>query len=265
MIISITNQKGGVGKTTLSINLSYALASLGYRVLVIDMDPQGNCTDGLGIDTNTLEKTIYDVLIDEEPLANVVVPHAQDGLFVVPANMALFGAEAELSTEISRPFKLRQAVKSESYKYDFIFIDCPPNLGVLTVNAIMASTDILVPIEPNSYALKGMSVLMNTLLIVQNDMEHYPNFLGVAVNMYEKSNELHETIVRNIDEFFPNGKVFNSKINREAIIAEAEINGQSIVEYRPDHNAAQLFIQLAKEIQAKNNERAEKRKAKAAG
>jgi chromosome partitioning protein len=257
MIIAITNQKGGVGKTTTAINLSSSLASLGNRVLIIDLDPQGNSSDGLGIETNKLDNTIYDVLINDIPVSDTVIPHQTKNLFVVPANISLSGAEAELSSDMSRPFRLRKALKSETSKYDYILIDCPPSLGILTVNAILASTDLLVPIEPSSYALKGMSMLMSTILKIKEDLEHYSYFLGVVINMYNPQMQLHSSIVETITEYFTARKIFKTLIHRNPSIPEAEIHGQSVLQYAPNSEAASMFLNLAKEINEKNNERRE--------
>jgi len=256
MIIAITNQKGGVGKTTLAINLSSSLATLGYQGLTVDMDPQGNSSDGLGIDTNRLENNIYDVLINEVPISDTVIPNQLNNLFVVPANISLSGAEAELSSDISRPFKLRKAIKPEISKYDYIIIDCPPSLGILTVNALLASTHLLVPIEPNSYALKGMSMLMSTILKIKEDLEHHAHFLGVVINMYDPHLDLHAAIVDHINEYFTPRKIFKTKILRCPRIPEAEINGKSVIQYDKEDIAAKLFLDLAKEITDRHHGRA---------
>jgi len=249
MVIAVTNQKGGVGKTTIAINLSASLASLGYRVLTIDMDPQGNSSDGLGIDTNKIENsTVYDVLINEIPLSDIVIPNQIKNLFIAPANISLSGAETELASDISRPFKLRKAIRSQISKYDYIVIDCPPSLGILTVNAIVASTDLLVPIEPNSYALKGMSMLMSTILKIKEDLEHYSFFLGVVINMFDSNITLHSSIVEAVTEYFTSRKVFKTRIYRDSKIPEAEIQGQSILQYAPESPASGMFIDLAKEV-----------------
>ncbi|RKY28303.1 MAG: ParA family protein [Candidatus Omnitrophota bacterium] len=253
MVIAITNQKGGVGKTTIAINLSASLAILGYRVLTVDIDPQGNSSDGLGVNTNKLENTIYDVLINEVALTEIVLPTQIKNLFIAPANISLSGAETELSSDISRPFKLRKALKPEIPKYDYIIIDCPPSLGILTVNAIVASTDLLVPIEPNSYALKGMSMLMSTILKIKEDLEHYSYFLGVVVNMFQENLDLHSSILEAIIEYFTSRKVFNTKIPRDPKIPEAEIQGKSLLEYEPNSDTAHKFIELAKEIRDKKH------------
>ncbi len=241
MVIAITNQKGGVGKTTIAINLSASLAILGYRVLTVDIDPQGNSSDGLGVNTNKLENTIYDVLINEVALTEIVLPTQIKNLFIAPANISLSGAETELSSDISRPFKLRKALKPEIPKYDYIIIDCPPSLGILTVNAIVASTDLLVPIEPNSYALKGMSMLMSTILKIKEDLEHYSYFLGVVVNMFQENLDLHSSILEAIIEYFTSRKVFNTKIPRDPKIPEAEIQGKSLLEYEPNSDTCLLY------------------------
>jgi len=254
MVIAVTNQKGGVGKTTIAINLSASLAFLGYRVLTIDMDPQGNSSDGLGIDTNRIENaTIYDVLINETPLSDIVIPNQIRNLFIAPANISLSGAETELASDISRPFKLRKAIRSQTPKYDYIIIDCPPSLGILTVNAIVASTDLLVPIEPNSYALKGMSMLMSTILKIKEDLEHYSFFLGVVINMFDSNITLHSSIVEAVTEYFTPRKVFKTKIYRSSKIPEAEIQGQSILQYDPENPASEMFINLAKEVVSKKH------------
>lgn len=254
MIIAVTNQKGGVGKTTTTINLSASLAVLGYRVLVIDLDPQGNSSDGLGIDTNKLDNTIYDALVNDIPLSDIIIPNQLRNLFIAPANISLSGAETELASDISRPFKLRKSLRPEISKYDYIIIDCPPSLGILTVNAIVASSDLIVPIEPSSYALKGMSMLMSTILKIKDDLEHYVRFMGVVINMYDESIALHTSITETIIEYFTARKVFNSRIYRNPKIPEAEIHGQSIQQYAPDHPAAQMFMSLAKEVDKKANE-----------
>jgi chromosome partitioning protein len=253
MIIAVTNQKGGVGKTTTTINLSASLAVLGFRVLVVDLDPQGNSSDGLGIDTNKLDNTIYDALVNETPLSDIIIPNQLKNLFVVPANISLSGAETELASDISRPFKLRKSLRSEVSKYDYIIIDCPPSLGILTVNAIVASTDLIVPIEPSGYALKGMSMLMSTILKVKEDLEHYVRFMGVVINMYDPKIELHASITQAIMEYFTARKVFNTRIHRDPQIPEAEIHGQSIQQYAPEDQAAQMFMSLAKEVDNKSN------------
>jgi chromosome partitioning protein len=253
MVIAVTNQKGGVGKTTIAINLSASLALLGYRVLVIDMDPQGNSSDGMGIATNKLDTTIYDVLINDISLGEVIIPNQLKNLFVAPANISLSGAETELASDISRPFKLRKALKPELSKYDYIIIDCPPSLGILTINAIIASTDLLVPIEPNSYALKGMSMLMSTILKIKEDLEYYSYFLGVVINMFNPDMPLHSSIIEAITEYFTARKIFTTIIHRNPKISEAEIHGQSILQYAPDDPSSEMFMNLAKEIVAKKH------------
>ncbi len=255
MVIAVTNQKGGVGKTTTAINLSASLALLDYRVLVIDMDPQGNSSDGLGINTNKLDNTVYDALINETPLSDIVIPNALRNLFVAPTNITLSGAETELASDISRPFKLRKAIKPELGKYDFIIIDCPPSLSILTVNAIVASSDLLVPIEPSSYALKGMSMLMSTILKTREDLEHYARFLGVVVNMFDPGLPLHTSIVEAVKEYFTPRKVFKTTIPRSPRIPEAELHGQCIHQYAPEDIGARQFNALAQEIIEKTHER----------
>jgi chromosome partitioning protein len=255
MIIAVTNQKGGVGKTTITINLAASLALLGNRVLTIDMDPQGNSSDGMGIDTNKLDSTIYDTLVNDVPLCDIIIPNQLKNLFIAPANISLSGAETELASDIARPFKLRKALRPELSKYDYIIIDCPPSLGILTVNAIVASTDLLVPIEPNSYALKGMSMLMSTILKIKEDLEHYTYFLGVVINRYDPSIILHTSITQAVIEYFTPRKVFATKILSNPAIPEAEIHGETIQQYAPQNGAAAMFMELAQEVAQKNNGR----------
>ncbi len=255
MVIAITNQKGGVGKTTTAINLSASLALLDYRVLVVDMDPQGNSSDGLGINTNKLDNTVYDALVNETPLSDIIIPLQTKNLFVAPTNITLSGAETELASDISRPFKLRKAIKPELAKYDFIIVDCPPSLSILTVNAIVASTDLLVPIEPNGYALKGMSMLMSTILKVREDLEHYARFLGVVVNMFDQTLPLHVSILEAIREYFTPRKVFRTTIPRSPRIPEAEIHGQPVHQYAPEDIGARQFSALAQELIEKTHDR----------
>ncbi|TGE34023.1 ParA family protein [Desulfosporosinus sp. Sb-LF] len=246
-VIAVANQKGGVAKTTTAINLSACLAELGKRVLLVDLDPQGNATSGLGVAKHKLTRCIYDVLINDVPLELVLQKTDQKNLKVVPARIQLAGAEIELVAQISREGKLRSALESISDKFDFIFIDCPPSLGLLTLNALTAATDVLIPIQCEYYALEGLTLLMSTLERVRKHLNPNLNVLGALLTMFDARTNLAIQVVDEVKKFFPQ-KVFRTIISRNVRLSEAPSHGKPINSYDSRSRGAEVYRELAKEV-----------------
>ncbi|HET7460339.1 MAG TPA: AAA family ATPase [Longimicrobium sp.] len=254
-IIAIANQKGGVGKTTTAINLGACLAVAEKRTLVIDTDPQGNATSGLGIDKDELEKSIYDVLIEEAPIEGVVVHKVHfPYLDVVPATRDLVGAEVELVNRRGRETILRRAIDAVRDQYDFILIDCPPSLGLLTLNTLAASDSVLIPIQCEFYALEGLSQLLNTVTIVQKNLNPALQIEGVLLTMYDGRLNLSRQVADEAKEYF-GPKVYKTTIPRNVRIAEAPSFGKPIVLYDILSVGAKSYLSLAKEVIAKKRTR----------
>ncbi len=246
-IIAIANQKGGVAKTTTAINLSASLAALEKRVLVVDTDPQGNTTSGLGINTLNEGRCIYDCLINELPLQNVIQATQMDTLFVVPATIQLAGAEVELVSTISREYKLKRALQLIEDEYDYIIIDCPPSLGLLTLNAMTAAHGILIPIQCEYYALEGLSQLMNTITLVRKHLNKELEIFGAVLTMFDARTNLSIEVVDEVKTFFKE-KVFRSIIPRNVRLSEAPSYGLPINLYDPKSKGAEHYLELAKEV-----------------
>jgi chromosome partitioning protein len=246
-VIAIANQKGGVAKTTTAINLSACLAELDKRVLLIDLDPQGNATSGLGIAKHKLTRCIYDVLINDVPLNEVILKTDQNNLKVVPARIELAGAEIELVAQLSREGKLKNALESVKTDYDFIFIDCPPSLGVLTLNALTAATDVLIPIQCEYYALEGLTLLMNTIERVRKYLNPNLNIIGALMTMFDARTNLAIQVVDEVKKYFPK-KVFRTIISRNVRLSEAPSHGKAINTYDTRSRGAEVYRELAKEI-----------------
>ncbi|MGI6119624.1 MAG: ParA family protein [Desulfosporosinus sp.] len=246
-VIAVANQKGGVAKTTTAINLSACLAELEKRVLLIDLDPQGNATSGLGIEKHSLTRCIYDVLINDVSLEQEIYQTEQKNLSIVPARIELAGAEIELVALPSREFKLKNALHAIMNNYDFIFIDCPPSLGVLTINALTAATDVLIPIQCEYYALEGLTLLMNTLERVRNYLNPNLNLIGVLMTMFDARTNLAIQVVDEVKEYFPQ-KVFKSIISRNVRLSEAPSHGKAINRYDSRCRGAEVYRELAKEV-----------------
>lgn len=250
-IIAIANQKGGVGKTTTAINLGACLAVAEKRTLVIDTDPQGNATSGLGIDKDEVEKSIYDVLIEEGPLEDVIIRQVHfPYLDVVPATRDLVGAEVELVNRRNREIILRRAIDAVRDRYDFILIDCPPSLGLLTLNTLAASDSVLIPIQCEFYALEGLSQLLNTVTIVQKNLNPALQIEGVLLTMYDGRLNLSRQVADEAKEYF-GPKVYKTTIPRNVRIAEAPSFGKPIVLYDILSVGAKSYLSLAKEVIAK--------------
>jgi len=246
-IISVANQKGGVGKTTTAVNLSACLAAKGKRVLMIDLDPQGNATSGLGIDKQSVKISTYDLLINEAPINECLVKTEIEGLLVCPCNMRLAGAEVELVNLISRETRLKEAIIGIKKDYDYILIDCPPSLGLLTVNSLTASDTVLVPIQCEYYALEGLGQLMNTIKLIQKHLNRELEVEGVVLTMFDTRTNLSVQIVDEVRKHF-NNKVYGTIIPRNVKLSEAPSFGKPIIIYDPKSKGAESYMDLADEV-----------------
>ncbi|WP_251441737.1 ParA family protein [Veillonella intestinalis] len=246
-IIAITNQKGGVGKTTTSVNLSACIAKLGKKVLLIDMDPQGNASSGLGIDKDNLDTCIYDVLINGMAVGEVVVPTAIKKLKIAPASIDLAGAGVELVGLPKREYILKKALKSIKDDYDYIFIDCPPSLDLLTLNALVAANGVLIPIQSEFYALEGVSQLMNTINLVKKSLNEKLDVEGVLLTMFDGRTNLSIQVADEVKKYFTT-KVYKTIIPRNVRLSEAPSYGEPIIIYDPKSKGAEVYMKLAKEV-----------------
>ena len=245
--VAIANQKGGVGKTTTSVNLSACLAYLGKKVLLIDIDPQGNATSGIGINKGEVQSCIYDVLIDDEDIYSVVQQSKVENLSVVPATISLAGAEIELVSTISREVRLKHALQDIKEEYDYIIIDCPPSLGLLTINALTASDAIIIPVQCEYYALEGLSQLLSTIRLVQKHLNQELTIDGVLLTMLDARTNLGLQVIEEVKKYFQD-KVYKSIIPRNVRISEAPSHGEPIIIYDPKSRGAEVYIELAREV-----------------
>jgi len=246
-IIAITNQKGGVGKTTTAINLGAALAVSDVKVLLIDADPQGNSTSGLGVQKTPGLATIYDVLVDGKDMAQAICPTSMEGLEILPADKNLIGVNLQLVNEEARESILRQRLQTIRDKYDFILIDCPPALDLLTLNALIAADSVLIPIQCEFFALEGVSELMDTIERIRESFSHPLKTEGILLTMYDDRTNLTRQVAADLREFFGED-VFKTVIPRNIRLAEAPSHGKSILAYDPGSRGAEAYIQLAKEV-----------------
>lgn len=246
-VIAIANQKGGVGKTTTAVNLSSCLAFKGKNVLIIDNDPQGNTTSGLGVDKKTVKRSIYDVLINDEDIENTLIKTSIEKLKLCASNIELAGAEVELVTVMSRENRMKQALSSIRNKFDYIIIDCPPSLGLLTINSLTAADTILVPIQCEYYALEGLSQLMNTVKLVQKHLNPSLDVEGVVLTMFDARTNLSIQVVDEVKKHFRN-KVYRTVIPRNVRLSEAPSFGLPIILYDPKSKGAECYMELAEEV-----------------
>lgn len=245
-VVSIVNQKGGVGKTTTSMNLAAFLADFGKRVLLVDLDPQGNATSGLGQEPASLQGS-YEVLAGEKQPAEVIIPTAHAKLFLLPANADLAGSQVELVNEFNRERKLQQAIEKVRDDYDYILIDNPPSLGLLTVNGLVASDSVLVPVQAEYYALEGLGQLLQTVNLVKTNLKPDLAVMGAVITMFDPRTNLANQVLQELYKHFP-GKIFRSVIPRSIRLAEAPSYGKSIIHYDPVSKAAKAYERLAREF-----------------
>ncbi|MGI6563775.1 MAG: ParA family protein [Clostridia bacterium] len=246
-IIAIANQKGGVGKTTTAVNLSACLAMHKKKVLLLDNDPQGNSTSGFGINKDQLKHSVYDVLINEVPIDDCIVDSMIETLKVCPSNIQLAGAEVELVSLISRETRLKMALDEMNSEFDYVIIDCPPSLGMLTLNALTAADTVLVPIQCEYYALEGLSQLVETIRIVRKHLNKNLEVEGVVLTMFDARTNLSIQVVEDVKKYFKN-KVYRTIIPRNVKLSEAPSHGLPIILYEPNSKGAESYMELAEEV-----------------
>ncbi|MBO4926686.1 MAG: ParA family protein [Clostridiales bacterium] len=246
-VISIVNQKGGVGKTTTAVNLSAFLAKKRKKVLIIDLDPQGNATSGYGFDKSGLENTVYDLLVNEEDINTVIASTLVKNMDMCPTNINLAGAEVELVSAISRETILKRALEPVLDKYDYIIIDCPPSLGLLTINALAACEGVIVPIQGEYYALEGLTQLIDTINMIKKKLNPSIGILGVVITMHDRRTQLTKQVVEEVQKYFGD-KVFKTFIPRNVRLAEAPSHGQTIDEYDAKSKGSLAYQALANEV-----------------
>jgi chromosome partitioning protein len=249
-VIVVTNQKGGVGKTTTTVNLGACLAKGGNKVLIIDLDPQGNSTSGLGFDKADMQASLYDVLVREYPLANISLETNVDNLHLAPSSVVLAAAEVELVSHLAREHRLKNAIGSVASDYDYILIDCPPSLGILTVNGLVSADHVLIPVQTEYYALEGLSQLLHTIQRVRVSLNPKLSLLGVLLTMYNKHTLLSRQVEEEVKKHFPN-KVFDTIIPRNIRLAEAPSYGKAIIHYDRFGKGASAYKSLAREVHVK--------------
>ncbi|GGC94909.1 sporulation initiation inhibitor protein Soj [Thalassobacillus devorans] len=251
--IAIANQKGGVGKTTTAVNLSACLAYLNHKVLLVDIDPQGNATSGVGVNKGDVDQCIYNILIEDQGAKHTRTSTLVENLDIIPATIQLAGAEIELVPTISREVRLKQALEEVKEGYDYIIIDCPPSLGLLTINSLTASDAVIIPVQCEYYALEGLSQLLNTIRLVQKHLNKDLMIDGVLLTMLDARTNLGIQVIEEVKKYFQE-KVYRSIIPRNVRLSEAPSHGQPIILYDPKSRGAEVYLELAKEVIA-NGER----------
>jgi chromosome partitioning protein len=243
----MANQKGGVGKTTTAVNASVELARMGIRVLLVDLDPQGNTTSSLGIDKTSLDQTIYEVILGEAPAAKAILPGIRPNLDLLPTTADLAAAEVDLVGIVHRERQLKRALATVAANYDLVIMDCPPSLGLLTVNALTAATGVIIPIQSEFLALEGVSQLITTIDLVKRQLNPGLDLLGVLITMYDARTNLSNSVVEEVRRFFPD-RIFETLVPRSVRLAEAPSFGQSIGEYDPASRGSQAYASFTREL-----------------
>ena len=246
-IISLINQKGGVGKTTTAINLASYLADQGQKVLLVDLDPQANASSGLGIDIQNVEKGLYHALFANEHPADLIMKTATEGQYILPASQDLAGATVELAELENREFRLQEVLEMVRPQYDFIIIDSPPSLGLLTINGLVAADEVIIPVQTEYFALEGLGQLLNTIDLVQQNLQPNLDLGGIVMTMYDRRNRLAKQVVKEVRKHFPD-KVFKAIIPRTVRLAEAPSFGKSILNFDAFNAGARAYRQLADEV-----------------
>ena len=246
-IISVVNQKGGVGKTTTTVSLAAFIGKKRKKVLMIDLDPQGNATSGLGVDKSKIENSTYDVMVNDLPISEAIVESTAKNVDICPTNINLAGAEVELVGAMSREQILKNAIEEVADNYDYIFIDCPPSLGILTINALTASNNLIIPIQGEYYALEGLSQLVDTVSKVKKKLNKNINILGVVLTMFDKRTQLTRQVRNEVENYFGD-KVFKTNIPRNVRLAEAPSHGLAISDYDANSKGGKAYESLANEV-----------------
>lgn len=246
-VIAVANQKGGVGKTTTAVNVAACLAKQGRKVLLIDSDPQGNATSGLGFDKRDVKKCIYDALINEVPMADTLKHTAYENLDVIPATIQLAGAEIELVSLMNREGRLKNALERIKHDYDYVIIDCPPSLGLLTINALTAASSVMIPVQCEFYALEGITMLMNTIQLVQRNLNPALKLEGVVMTMFDSRTNLAQDVVEEVKKYFKT-KMYKTIVPRNVRLSEAPSHGMPVIDYDSKSKGAQVYMELAQEV-----------------